>query len=157
MPFLAERSTSLIWIVVVVVVASALAVFQFMRANAPDETQTNRPTAPIYTTGSVVDGVLTIPSNEYRSFRLDFNKRTKVLGTHWTGDSRKRVLAQILPDPEFEKWKAGQEFKPVTQTGYVPRGKIERVMDPGVYYLIYDNRSAEYGGDQKVEASFTVD
>ena len=157
MPLFAERSTSLIWIAIVVVVAAALAVFQFMRANSPGELQTNRPTTPIYTTGSVVDGAMTIPSNEYRSFRLDFNKRTKVLGTHWTGDSRKRVLVQILSDPEFEKWKAGKEFVPVVQTGYVPRGKIERVMDPGVYYLIYDNRSTEYGGDQKLEASFTVD
>lgn len=87
---------------------------------------------------------------------MNFNKKMKLLGTHWTGDSRKRILVLILPDQEFEKWKAGQEFKAVTQTGFVPRGKIEMQIDPGVYHLVYDNRSKEYGGDQKVEASFTA-
>lgn len=141
---------------VILIVAAAVAGFQFLRANRP-EPQAIASQAPIYTRGAVVDGLLNIPADEYRSFRLNFNKKTKILGTHWTGNSRKRVLVLILAESDFEKWKAGQEFNAVTQTGFVPRGKVERVMDPGVYYLVYDNRSTEYGGDQKMEASFTAD
>ncbi len=155
MRLFAARSTSLIWIAIVAVVAAALAVFQFMRANAP-ERSTTRPVAPIYTTGNVVDGSLAIPADEYRTFKLNFNKRTKVLGTHWTGDSRKRVLVMIIAEADLERWKAGEEVKPITQTGYVPRGKIERIIDPGAYYLIYDNRSMDYGGAKQFEASFTA-
>lgn len=156
MPLFVDRSTSLIWITVLVVIAAAIAVIQFMRANEP-ERQRNLPGASLYTTGTVVDEVLAIPADQYLTFKLNFNKRMKVLGTHSTGDGRKRVLVMIISEADLEKWKAGEDVKPLSQTGYVPRGKIERVIEPGVYYLIYDNRSKEYGGDKEFEASFKAD
>ena len=155
MPFFVHRSTAWIWAAVIVVVAAAVIVFQFFRANAPEPPTTVSPT-PVYTRGTVVEGVLEIPSDQFLSYRLNFNKKTKVIGTHWTGGSSRRVLALILTEAEFEKWKGGVEFKSVTQTGYVPRGKIEMVIDPGVYYFVYDNRSKEYGGDQRIEVSVSA-
>ncbi|HKX84264.1 MAG TPA: hypothetical protein VJL58_08595 [Pyrinomonadaceae bacterium] len=155
MPFFVDRSTAWIWAAVIVVVAAALIGFQFFRANTPEPQNTTAP-APVYTRGTVVEGMIEIPADQFLSYRLNFNKKTKILGTHWTGGSSKRVLALIITEAEFERWKAGVEFRSVTQTGYVPRGKIEMVIDPGVYYFVYDNRSKEYGGNQRIEVSVSA-
>ena len=155
MPLFLNRSTAWIWLAVIAGVLAVLLIFQFMRANRPAP-EANRSQAAVYTTGTIVEGELNIPTDQYLSYRMNFNKKSKLIGNHWTGDTKRRVLVLVLSDQDFEKWKAGGEFKAVIQTGYVPRSKVESVIDPGVYHLVFDNRSKEYGGDQKIDANFTA-
>lgn len=156
MAFFSDRSQTWIWFSVIAAVVAAVVIIQFLRANQ----ETPNPSiekAPVYTTGTIVEGLMELPAEQHKTFRLNFNKRTKIFGTHKTGDGRKRVSAMILREGEVEKWEAGAEFTAVSMTGFVPNGKIETVVDPGVYFLIFDNRSKEYGGPQKFQVDFRVE
>lgn len=152
-----DSSRKWIWLAVVVVVVIALATMQLLRANRPVHEVSNTSPPPLYTYGSIVEGNIDISAEQVLPYKLNFNKRTRIRGTFWTGEKSRRISALVLTEGNFEKWKAGTEFKVISNTGYVPRGKIEIVTDPGVYYLVLENRSKEYGGDKTVEINFTAE
>ncbi len=129
------------WAGIIVVVGVVLALIQIFRVNPPTPTVLpNESAKTIWTNGTIVKGVVEIPANGFLSFPLNLNRRIKFKGSFRTGDSDKRLELLILPGDDFEKWKTGGSFKPLVQTGFVPRGKVDRVIEAGNYFLLLDNR-----------------
>jgi hypothetical protein len=127
------------WAGIVLVVIFVLTVFWFFRQNPPEASGTvERKT--IWTTGEIVSGPLEVEAGGVLTFPMNLNKRSALDATFFTGDSRKRLVMVIVNAADLEKWKAGEDVKVITNTGTVPRGIVKRVMDPGEYVIVLDNR-----------------
>jgi len=53
------------------------------------------------------------------------------------------VTCLILDEANYEKWRNGDEFTPVNSTGRVPVGRVSREVEPGVYFIVFDNRASQ--------------
>ena len=136
------------------VVIAVFAVLQFFRANRP-RTAAEIPAAPKYTTGTIVDAQVVVPPHEFVSYRAEFNRRTNLKGEFQTGSKKVRVECLLLDAENFELWKSGLANKSIAATSYVPGGKIIRVLEPGVYFIVVSNRDAPDADLQKtVRMSF---
>ena len=127
------------WAGIVLVVVFVLAVFWFFRQNPPEAS------GPIerkvmWTTGEIVSGPLEVEASGFLTFPMNLNKRSALDATFFTGDSKKRLGMVIVKSADLDKYKAGQEVNLVTHTGTVPRGVVKRVMEPGEYVIVFDNR-----------------
>jgi hypothetical protein len=143
-----------IWPVAVGAVAIALLAIQIFRVNQ------QTPSAPerrIYTTaGPLITGPVVIRANDFYSSRIDLNRRTKLSGSFETGSVRSRISVLVLNESNFDSWNAAQSnYRALRETGYVPAGKISLVLEPGVYFLIIDNR--ESGDARSVSADFVLE
>ncbi|MBC7899934.1 MAG: hypothetical protein H7070_07750 [Saprospiraceae bacterium] len=96
----------------------------------------------ISTTGAVVDGPLVVQAESFLPLKMDFNARVTLKGWFATGSARSRIECLVLNKDAFELWKNGREYQAVAKTGYLPSGRIERVLEPETYYLIFDNQRA---------------
>ena len=154
MGFGASRQVFL-WLVIFVVVGSVLVGIQFFRANQP---KTGGPVADqrIYTSaGPLPLSSIDIEPSGFHLQKIDLNRRAKLSGSFRTSDLRLFVTILVLREADLENWKNGVEVKPVVKTNSVPRGKISPVLDPGVYYLVIDNRDSERR--QTVSTDFTIE
>ena len=68
-----------------------------------------------------------------------------------TPNIKSRVSVIVLDGPNFEKWKLSSYYDPVTETGYVPGGKVTPVLEPETYFVVIDNRSNESPQSVRVE------
>ena len=76
-------------------------------------------------------------------------------GAFSTGDTRSYVSVLVIDETNFENWVRNLDYDPVTQTGYVPGGKISPTLEPGTYFLIIDNR--ENKSDRSVRVDFGLE
>ncbi len=143
------------WVAIIVAVIAIFIIANAYRVNrtTPKPAAT---VAPKYTYGTVVDEKLIVEKGGYRHFRFDLNRRTKLAGRYITERRASNVGLLILDDDNFKKFVAGEEFKIEVRTGNIPGGQVDRMMEPGTYYLVFDNRH-EPEFDRVVEASFAVD
>lgn len=130
-----------VWPIIIVVVLFAMLGLQMLRVNPPPA---NTEPQRLYTQpGSLVAGNVEIAGKEFYSNRIDINRRMKLSGTYKTANLRSRVSIVVLKEDQFEAWKNGTSFQAVSQTGLVPGGRVHVVIEPGVYYLLVDNRSSD--------------
>ena len=127
------------WAGIVLVVAFVIAVFWFFKQNPPEAGRTAEKKT-IWTNGEIVSGPLEVEAGGVLTFSINLNKRSSLDATFFTGDSKKRLGLVILDPRDLERWKANEDVKLVTQTGTVPRGIVKRVMEPGEYVIVFDNR-----------------
>lgn len=127
------------WAGIVLVVVFVIAVFWFFRQNPPEAGVTAEKMS-IWTNGEIVSGPLEVEAGGILAFTMNLNKRSRLDATFFTGDSKKRLGLVILDRKDLDGWKAGQEVKSVTVTGTVPRGIVKRIMEPGEYVIVFDNR-----------------
>ena len=90
--------------------------------------------------GEIVSGPLELEAKGLLTFPMNLNKRSMLDVTFFTGDSSKRLAFAVLKLEDLQKFTAGEEVAFVTNTGPVPRGVIKRVMEPGNYVLVFNNR-----------------
>lgn len=155
-PRSARRSFNWQWPVIISVVVVILLGIQMLRVNKPDETPVPTDTPVTYATpGPVVSGDLKIDGGEFLATRIQLNRRSKLSGEFQTGSVKNRVAIVVVDEENFEKWKQRTDFKSRVGTGYVPGGKISPTLEPGVYFLIIDNR--ENSDQQPVRADFTLE
>jgi hypothetical protein len=146
------------WQRTAVVVIAVLAVLQFFRANSPRPVTNVVPAAPKYTTGTLVDAPVVIPPRDFVSYKIDLNRRAKLNGEFQTGDEKVRVESLLLDAVNFEAWKAASDNRRISATGYVPGGKVIRVLEPGTYYIVISNRDGTDADREKtVNARFAVE
>lgn len=139
------------------VVIAVLAVLQFFRANRP-RPAAEIPAAPKYTTGTIVDAPIVVPPREFVSYRAEFNRQTNLKGEFQTGSKKVRVECLVLDAENFELWKSGSANERIAATNYVPGGKVIRVLEPGVYYIVVSNRDAPGADTEKtVRVSFVAE
>lgn len=153
-----KRSWNWTWPQVIIVVLVLLGGIQFYRVNTVVSVINSgvTPTPFISTSGIVVEGPITIEAHGYLPFKMDFNSRVTFKGWFAATAKNSRIDCLLLNKEAFELWKNGGEYKSVAQTGFVPGGRIERVLEPDTYYLIFDNRLAGEP-DKKIDTYFKVD
>jgi len=144
-----------IWPAVVGAVAIVLLAIQIFRVNQP--TPSSPEARRSYTTaGPLVTGLLAIRANDFYSNRIELNRRTKLSGTFSTGTVRTSVSVLVINESNFDLWNAGRpNYRALTETGYVPSGKISLILEPGIYFLIIDNR--EGGNAHSVSTDFLLE
>lgn len=127
------------WAGIVLVVVFVLAVFWVFRQNPP---QASAPTElkAMWTQGTIAEGPLEVEARGLLTFPMNLNKRSTLDATFTTLDSAKRLAFTVVRAEDIERWKAGEQVPTVTNTGPVPRGTIKRVVEPGNYVIVFDNR-----------------
>lgn len=145
------------WPIIVGVVASALVIVQIIRVNQPVQHNKEEIVSPIKYTerGPLLNGYVPIAANEFFSTRIEVNRRAKLSGMFRMPSIKSRVGVLVLSEASFENWKSGQSYQPVAETGIIPGGKINAGLEPGVYFLVIDNR--HNGSEQSVYADFSLD
>ena len=143
-----------VWPWIIAVVLISIGAFQVFRVNRPlrEKPLTEQVR---YTYGPVVNGPITIEPRSYLAFKIELNRRTDLAGNFRTAARSESVAARVMSADEFELWRNGSEYKHISQTGYIPGGKISLVLDPGAYYLIFDNLHSDK--PQTIEANFEVE
>lgn len=145
------------WAAIIAIVLGLLAAIQVLRVNPPSGSPDSEELAkPVWTEGTIVDGRVEVSGESYLSFPLRFNHRVDLKGYFETARNDIRLVCTIIDETEFENWKAGGDVPIVMTTGKVPRGTIRKVMEPGSYILIFDNRS-NTGVVRLPRASFTAE
>jgi len=145
------------WQRTAVAVIAALVFLQFYRANEPRSANVF-PLASRYTSGIIVDAPITVPAHDYVSYKVDFNRRTNLKGKFWTGDKKIGIECLVLDAANFEAWKAAAAYKSIAATGYVPGGKVDQVLGPGIYHIVLSNRAAADSDSEKtVQTTFLAD
>ncbi|MFL6469019.1 MAG: hypothetical protein ACJ72Z_13760 [Pyrinomonadaceae bacterium] len=138
------RDQNRLWITIGGCVVIALVIIYLFKVNPPpvasvDLSQSSN--VPIYTAeGPIATGSLKIEPGSFLQYRVNFNRRATVKGKFQISSGKPRIGCLILTESDFEKWREGGEFQAAVSTGSVPSGKIHRVLTPGVYYLVLDNR-----------------
>lgn len=141
------------WPLIVIAVLALIVGIQMLRVNKPEPVA---PETSAYTArGFLTSGDVLIPAAGYHSIRIDLNRRARVSGVFRTPDVKSRVSVLVLSEANFDNWKLGEDFVPITQTGYVPGGKISPVLEAGSYFLVIDNRRNDTA--QKVRAEFELE
>lgn len=127
------------WAGIVLVVVFVIVVFWIFKQNPPEASGTVEK-KPMWTTGTIVSGPLEVEAGGVLTFPMNLNKKSALDVSFFTGDSQRRLGLVIVNAADLERWKAGEEVKLVTQTGTVPRGIVKRMMEPGNYVIVLDNR-----------------
>lgn len=143
-----------VWAIIIVVVLLALLGLQMLRVNPPPTSNTTP--QRIYTEpGALVGGNVQIEAGEFYSNRIDINRRMKLSGTYKTANVRSKVSIVVLKEDQFEPWRNGKPYQAVSQTGFVPGGRVHIVLEPAVYYFLVDNRPSDTS--QAVQLDFTLE
>lgn len=152
-----KRNWNWTWAGIASVVLILIAVIQVVRVNPPTRSADSPVEGnPVWTEGKIFDGVAEIPANGFLSFPVNLNRKATFKGFFRTGSNDRRLGATIIKSTDLENWKAGNDVAPIVSTGPVPRGFITRVIEPGNYFLLIDNRmNAE--AMKLVETDFSVE
>jgi hypothetical protein len=143
------------WPIIIVVVLLLLLGIQILRVNRPRPVSTTMQPVPYSTPGILVSGDLLIPERNFYSRGIDLNRTSTLVGSFRTGSIKSRVSVLVLDTKSFEAWQSNSDYHPVTETGYVPGGKVTPVLEPGNYFIVIDNRSNEW--PQSVRVEFKLD
>jgi hypothetical protein len=138
---LMDRTRRHIWQIAGLVFLGIVAVIVLLRANAPVRTRQGVRTTPVYTDGNIASGEITVAAGGIIKFKFDVQKRSQLRGSFATKGMPDAVTCLLLDDENFERMMRGEDLKTIANTGSVPGGRIERKLEQGVYYLVFDNRS----------------
>lgn len=140
-----RQTWTYIWGGIALIVIGVIVVLQLVRVNPPrDEVINNAPTAPLWTSGSIVKGKAVVAAKDILTFNVNLNKRSDLKGTFTTNDSSKRLGNLMIKAADLEKWKAGEQVQTVfTTVRPVPQSLVNRNVEAGNYLLIFDNRANE--------------
>jgi hypothetical protein len=144
------------WPIIGIAVIAVLLGIQILRVNKRPVAPASTPETRMYTkSGPLVSGEVVVPPADFYLSRIDINRRAKVSGEFRTADLKSRVSVLVIREDDFENWKLDSVYGSLTQTGYVPGGKIHSVLEPGTYFLIIDNR--RNNDNRSVRADFFLE
>jgi hypothetical protein len=148
-----EKKQFWYWPALVGVLLILVAIIQIARVNR--ERPREAPIVDAYTaSGPLVSDVIKVPAGDFFTKRINLNRRGKISGTFRTENLKAPVSVIVMDEKNFDNWKLGLEHSAVVQTGYVPGGKISPVLEPGVYFVVIDNRSET---PRSVNVDFTLE
>ena len=130
------------WVGIVLVVVFVLAVVWVFRQNPPSTPADAPERKAMWTSGKIVEGPLQVEAKSYLSFPVNLNKRSTLIATFTTGENLKKLTFSVFAARELESWKVREEVNFLTHTGPVPRGTVKRVLEPGYYMIVLDNRAS---------------
>lgn len=130
------------WTGIIGVVIIVVAVVQIFKVNPPDRAGSAARSQPVWTQGEVFSGRAEVPGGTYLSYPINLNRRATFLAFFTTGRNDRQIPGTLIKAENFNMWKSGDATETVVTTGPVPRGTINRVLEPGSYLFILDNRSS---------------
>lgn len=148
-----DRKSFWQWPAIVIAVLLFVALVQILRVNdRPHEAST---VEPYVSSGPLIEDNIQIAAHEFYARRISLNRQTKLSGVFGTDSIKSHVSVLVMDEKNFNNWKADMYYEAVTQTGYVPGGKVEPVLQPGNYFLVIDNRRSEV--PRSVRAEFILE
>lgn len=151
-----DRIRPHILFVAIVAFAAVVAAILLFRANPPAELRTEKQTKRTFTYGNFITGPLTVPKNELLAFKFELNRKAGLKGKFVTENYKPRLAVVVVSPEGLETMKGGGGVTPITTTGEVPGGVVSRSFEPGVYYVVFDNRKGS--ADVLVqEADFSIE
>lgn len=148
-----EKKQFWYWPALVIALLVLLALIQMARVNEPPA---ERPLTQTYTAkGALVHEDIKIPAHDFYVRSMNLNRRGKITGTFRTESIKSKVSVLVMDENNFNKWKSELDHAVVIQTGYVPAGRIAPVLEPGIYFLVIDNRQGD--APAKVRCEFILE
>ena len=129
------------WAGIIGIVIIIIAVVQIFKVNPPDQYGVAAQPRHAWTEGKVFDGAAEVPAGGYLSHPLYLNRRATFKGFFTTGKNDRRVVGTLIKAEDFNMWKSDAVVDTILSTGPVPRGTINRVLEPGNYIFLIDNRT----------------
>ena len=133
------------WAGIISIVLIIIAVIQIFRVNPPEQPQVSNESKIVWTEGEVFSGEANVDAGSYLSYPLNLNRRATLKVFFTSGKHDKRIGSAVIRAEDFNMWKNGGDISTLVATGDVPRGTITKVLEPGYYLLVLDNRK---GGEQ---------
>ena len=118
-----------------------IAVIQIFRVNPPADQSVAAEAKVKWTQGEVFKGKGQVAAGTELSYPINLNRRATLKAFFTTGDSDKKLASAVIKADDFNMWKSGAEVQTFVATGMVPRGTITRVLEPGNYIFVLDNRT----------------
>ncbi len=132
-----------------------LVLLNVIRINRSEPVPANPTPLPVaHTEGQIVNERIAIEAGGYRSYRINFNHKDSIRGEFRVAGEKPKITVLVVSEENFEKWKAGSEFTAETSIKDLWQGKVVRSLEPGKYFLVFDNRSSEIPA--VVDTSFAV-
>ena len=145
-----------LWQGAVVLGIAAFVVILVFKANPPKQrSEMERPKIS-YTSGAFVSGPVTVEAGGFLNYKFVLNSRKRLVGKFTTAGYKGKIDCIVLDEKNFELFKTGGEVQKLVGTGSIPGGKIDRSIDPGTYYLVFDNRLGKEKIDLE-EADFSIE
>ncbi len=129
------------WAGIVGVVIIIIAVIQIFRVNPPAEKQVAAEVKPKWSDGEVFRGPGQVAAGAELTYPINLNRRATLKAYFTTGKNDIKLASAVIKAEDFNMWKSGSEVKTIVSTGMVPRGTISRVLEPGNYVFVLDNRA----------------
>lgn len=128
------------WLKIVLVVAIAMIVINAIRVNPPEE-KANRPAPAVEDTkGPVVEQPITVEADGIIPYRISFPYASTLRGSFRVREKGNRILVMVMDEENRNKYLEGAEYVTLVSTGRNPSGNVNRKLEAGRYYLIFDNR-----------------
>jgi len=128
------------WAGIIGVVIIIIAVIQVFRVNPPAREVAAEPTVK-WTEGEVFRGSGEVAAGTELTYPINLNRKATLKALFMTGKNDKKLASAVIKAEDFNMWKSGSEVKTFVATGMVPRGTITRVLEPGNYIFVLDNRA----------------
>ena len=129
------------WAGIIGVVIIVIAVVQIFRVNPPAEMTVNGEPKFRWTEGEVFKGRAEVAAGTELSYPINLNRKATLKAYFTTGKNDKKLASAVIKAEDFIMWKTGNDVETFVATGPVPRGTITRVLDPGNYLFVLDNRT----------------
>ena len=129
------------WAGIVGVVLIIIAVIQIFRVNPPEKEISATVSAVRWTEGEVFKGRAEVEAGSELSYPISLNRRATLKVFFTTGKRDRKLASSVMKAEDFNMWKSGSEVPTFVSTGQVPSGTITRVMEPGNYLFVFDNRN----------------
>jgi len=131
------------WAGIIGVVLIIIAVIQIFRVNPPVRENVAAEPKIRWTEGEIFKGNAEVAAGTELSYPINLNRRATLKGNFTTGKNDKRLASVVIKAEDFNMWKSGSEVQTFVATGMVPRGTISRVLEPGNYIFVLDNRTGD--------------
>lgn len=138
-----NKSWNYSWAGIIGVVIIVIAVVQIFKVNPPDRVGVAAQPKPAWTEGQVFSGAAEVPAGGYLSHPLNLNRLATFKAFFTTGKNDRRLAGTLIKAEDFNMWKSDEAADPIVSTGPVPRGTINRVLEPGSYFFLVDNRPGD--------------
>lgn len=138
------------WSTIIFAVLVILGAIQMFRVNPPNGRR-DAETPAIYSEGEIVNEKIFVGSGRFLAFPIKLNRRKTLSGSFTVLTKKGVVSCLVLDEKNFELLQAGASHTSRSATGYLPRGTVNLVLEPGNYQLVFDNRDPS---EKPVEVKF---
>lgn len=136
-----EGTWNYTWAGIIGVVLIIIAVIQIFRVNPPVRENVAEEPKIKWTEGEVFKGNAEVAAGTELSYPINLNRKATLKAFFMTGKNDKKLGSVVIKAEDFNMWKSGSEVTTFVATGLVPRGTISRVLEPGNYVFVLDNRT----------------